>query len=68
MAERDKTITITSHLHFASSVNILGICCYAAVIAHNALHASMQQKKKRGSEHDEMVIDLTHERYSGVNL
>lgn len=63
MAERDKTITITSHLHFASSVNILGSCCYAETTAHEAVHTNV----KKAGEHVlmiETVMEITHEKYS----
>lgn len=64
MAERDKTITIPSHLHFASSVNILGSCCYVATIP------CTHQCKKAGAEHVlviETVTEITHERHSRMN-
>lgn len=57
MAERDKTITITSHLHFASAVNILGSCCYAAASALNDLQ-TLAYKKEKGNERREVSMYL----------
>lgn len=41
MADRDKTITITSHLHFASAVSIVASCCCGSYCSQYLAHMNV---------------------------